>query len=248
MLPLGLFRSRAFSGANAVTFAVYFALGGATFLLVLQLERGLGWPPVAAGASLVPTTLLTLVLSPFAGRACGRVGARPFLVMGPLVVAIALVLLGRIGPGAEWARDVLPAAAALGLGLGLTVAPLTTAVLEAAPPERAGVASAVNNAVARLAGLLAVAALPAAGAISPADLAGGSFTVGYRRAMEISGALAAAGALVALFALAGRPSRTPAHITQAGAAARGVRGRAPPGRRPPGPRGRGRRRGSPPRG
>jgi len=198
MLPLGLFRSRAFTAANVVTLGVYLALGGAMFLTVLQLQAGLGWSPLAAGAALLPVTLLVLVLSPLAGRACARVGPWPLLGGGPALIALGVLLLGRVSPGASYERDVLPGVLALGVGLGLTVAPLTIAALGAAPADRAGIASGVNNAVARLAGLLAVAALPLVGGIAPDALRTGTFQAGYSRAMSAAAILAAAGGLSAL--------------------------------------------------
>jgi EmrB/QacA subfamily drug resistance transporter len=235
MLPLGLFRAPAFAGANSLTLAVYFALGGAMFLTILQLQAGLGWSPVAAGAALMPVTAIMLALSPAAGRLTPRHGPA-LLTAGPVVIALGLLLLGRLAPGARWSADVLPGAAALGLGLALTVAPLTATVLGAAPPAKAGVASAVNNAISRLGGLLAVAVLPVAAGIAPADLAAGRFTDGYRRAMTLAAALAAAGGLVAALTL--RPSararrRRPAPPPRAAPAARA---RARAGRRAPPPR------------
>lgn len=247
MLPLSLFRSRAFSAVNALTLAVYFALSGAAFLTVLQLQVGLGWSPVAAGAALLPLTLLLLALSPVAGRLATPERTWLFLGGGPLACAAGLVLLGRIGPGAGDLADVLPGVVVLGAGLGATVAPLTTAVLEAAPPERAGVASGVNNAAARLAGLLAVAALPAAGGIAPAELGRGALGPGYRTALELAAAVAAVGGVLAALTL--RPRRRggqPARRAPAGAPARRPRARG--GRRRRRPRGRGAPRGSPPRG
>jgi EmrB/QacA subfamily drug resistance transporter len=243
MLPLTLFRARGFSAVNALTLAVYFALSGAAFLTTLQLQVGVGWSPFAAGAALLPITLLVLLLSPVAARLATPPRAWAFLAGGPLGCAAGLVLLGRVGPGAEYVRDVLPGIAALGAGLGVTVAPLTTVALEAAPPDRAGVASAVNNAAARLAGLLAVAALPAAGGIAPADLGRGDLGPGYRLALGVAAATSAAGGLLAALTL--RP-RAPA--PRAAAAAPGERAPAPRGRRPPRPRGRGARPGRRPRG
>lgn len=197
MLPTSLFRSLQFTGANAATLGVYFGLGGATFLLMLQLQRGLGWSPLASGAALVPLTVFLLVLSPLAGRAAARVGNRPLMASGALVVAAGLALLARAEPGASYLTGVLPGVGTLGIGLGITVAPLTSAALSAVAPERAGVASAVNNAVARVAGLLAVAVLPLAAGIRPEEFASGDLTPAFRRAMGIAAVLAAAGGAVA---------------------------------------------------
>jgi EmrB/QacA subfamily drug resistance transporter len=228
MLPLGLFGDRAFAALNAVTLAVYFALGGAAFLFVVQLQVGAGWSPLAAGAAMGPVTLLILVLSPLAARAAGRVGARPLLVAGALACAAGLALLGRVGPGTRFAPDVLPGVAMLGLGLGLAVAPLTSAVLAAAPPARAGIASAVNNAVARLAGLLAVAALPAAGGLSPGETLAGGLGGGYRRAMALAAAVAALGAGLAAAGLprAARGQKTSAKPPGAGTISTALRPRS----------------------
>ncbi|HSD21931.1 MAG TPA: DHA2 family efflux MFS transporter permease subunit [Anaeromyxobacter sp.] len=206
MLPTSLFRSLQFTGTNATTLALYFGLGGATFLLMLQLQRGLGWSPLESGAALVPLTISLLVLSPLAGRGAARVGNRPLMTAGALVASGGLALLVRAAPGASYLTGVLPGIATLGIGLGLAVAPLTSAALSAVGPERAGVASGVNNAVARVAALLAVAVLPLAAGIGPAQLAAGTLTAGFQRAMVISAALcAAAGALAWATVERGRP-------------------------------------------
>lgn len=218
MLPPSLFGSRQFTGVNAATLALYFGLGGATFLLALQLQRGLGWSPLAAGAALVPLTLCILVLSPWSGRLAARVGNRPLMATGALVAGVGLALLARVAPGAAYLGDVFPGVATLGVGLGLAVAPLTSAALSAVGVERAGVASAVNNAVARVAGLLAVAILPLAAGIAPADVASGSFTPGFQRAMTISAALCALGGVVAWATVErGRRAKPPQHRALAAA-------------------------------
>lgn len=226
MLPPSLFRVRQFTGANGTTFALYFGLGGATFLLALQLQRGLGWSPLASGAALVPLTVCILVLSPWSGRVAARTGNRPLMAAGALVAGAGLALLARVAPGATYLSAVFPGVATLGVGLGLAVAPLTSAALSAVGADRAGVASAANNAVARIAGLLAVAVLPLAAGIAPADVAAGSFTGGFRRAMAISAALCAVGGAVAWATIErgprprprrGRPSGAPlAHREPAG--------------------------------
>jgi len=199
MLPLGLFSSRQFSAANVVTFAVYAALGGAFFLLPLQLQRAAGFSPVAAGSSLLPVTLVMLLLSARMGRLAQRIGPRLPMTVGPLLAGAGLALATRIGVGASYASDVLPAVGVLALGLSVTVAPLTATVLAAAPDRSAGVASAVNNDVARTAGLLAVAVLPALAGITAADYASpAALSAGFARGMLVVAALCVLGGLLAL--------------------------------------------------
>ncbi len=204
MLPLDVFGSLQFSGANLTTLAVYFALGGAFFLVVLQLQKVLGYSALEAGAALTPITLLLLVLSPLAGKVGAKLGQRGPMTAGPLVAAIGLGLLTRAVEGASWTTGVLPGIVVFGVGLGFTVAPLTTAVFDGAAPERAGVASGVNNAVARIAGLLAVALLPWAAGI-PADDSEEAFSAGYVRAMWICAGLAVLGAACAFFTIERHP-------------------------------------------
>lgn len=200
MLPLSLFRSRQFSGANGTTFALYFALGGATFFLALQLQTTAGYSPLQAGASLLPITLLLLAISGPAGKLAGRIGFRPLMTAGPLLAGLGLLLLGRVGPGASYVTAVLPGVTVLGLGLSLTVAPLTAAVISGAAPEHAGIASAVNNMVARLASLLAVALLPLLGAgdgLNPGLNLGlnPGLNPGFHRALIASATICGLGAL-----------------------------------------------------
>jgi EmrB/QacA subfamily drug resistance transporter len=162
MLPLDVFASRQFTAVNVVTFVIYGALSGTIFLLVLQLQVVSGYSPLAAGVSLLPLTLLMLLLSPRAGALAQRFGPRWLMTGGPLVCAAGLLLAVRIGPNASYLADVLPTVTLFGLGLSATVAPLTATVLASADVRHAGMASGVNNAVARVAGLLAVAGLPLA--------------------------------------------------------------------------------------
>jgi EmrB/QacA subfamily drug resistance transporter len=161
MLPLDVFSSRLFTVVNVVTFLVYAALGGIFFMLVLTLQVAAGFTPLQAGTALLPITVVMLLLSERAGVLAQRIGPRIPMTVGPLLSAAGTLLLLRIDTDTSWALDVLPAVTLFGLGLSATVAPLTTTVLAAAPDEHAGVASGVNNAVARTAGLLVVAALPA---------------------------------------------------------------------------------------
>jgi EmrB/QacA subfamily drug resistance transporter len=159
MVPLGLFRSRAFTGANLLTLCLYAALGGALFFVPFNLIQVQGYTASAAGAALLPFVLLVSALSRRAGALATRLGPRPLLVAGPLVAAGAFLLLMRAGIGGSYWRAFFPGIVALGLGMGLTVAPLTAAVMAAVDARHAGLASGINNAAARTAGLLAVAAL-----------------------------------------------------------------------------------------
>jgi EmrB/QacA subfamily drug resistance transporter len=161
MLDSALFRDRNFAVGNVATVAIYAGLSAAMFMLTLFLQQVVGYRALAAGLSLLPVTLLMFVLAPRFGRRAGRHGPRWFMSLGPLVAAAGLWLLGRMGPTPVYARDVLPGVLVFGLGLSATVAPLTAAVLGGIDERRAGVASAVNNAVARVAGLLAIAAVGA---------------------------------------------------------------------------------------
>ena len=162
MLPTDVFASREFTSINVITFLVYGAFGGLLFLLVLQLQVVAGFSPLAAGSSLLPVTVLMLGLSARAGTLAQRIGPRWPMTIGLSLSAIGMALMSRIGLHASYVSDVLPAVTIFGLGLSLTVAPLTATVLASADVRHAGVASGVNNAVARAAGLVAVAALPAA--------------------------------------------------------------------------------------
>lgn len=209
ILPFSIFRSRRFTGANLVTLLVYAALGGVVFLVVLQLQGNLGYSALAAGAALLPVNVLLLVLSPPMGKLAHRIGARLPMSGGALVAAGGMLLLGRIGPGDRYLTGVFPAVFVFGAGLAALVAPLTAEVLGAAPDERAGLASGINNACARLAGLLAVAALPlAAGIGGLQEVRGPAFSAGYGRAMLICAGLCLAGSITA-FLTAGRQGSRP---------------------------------------
>jgi EmrB/QacA subfamily drug resistance transporter len=198
MLPLELFRSRQFSGANAVTFAVYGALGGALFLLPVELQIVAGYSPLASGLALLPVTLVMLALSARSGALSARIGPRLQMTVGPLIVGAGLALLTRAtDPGSYWTQ-VFPAVLVFAFGLAVTVAPLTATAMGAAPLEHSGIASAVNNVVSRAAGLLAVAILPLlAGLTGAAALAATELAAGFRTAMLISGAVCAAGGVLA---------------------------------------------------
>ncbi len=199
IVPPELFRSSQFTAANLLTFVVYAALGGVFFLLVVHLQGSLGYSPLEAGAASLPVTVLMLVLSPRAGAVAQRIGARLPLALGSLVLAAGMLLMTRIVPGRGYVDAVLPAVVVFGLGLAAVVAPVTAHVLAAAEDRRSGVASGVNNAVARAAGLLAVAVLPlAAGLTGDAFADAARLTDGFRTALAITAALAAVGAVLAL--------------------------------------------------
>jgi EmrB/QacA subfamily drug resistance transporter len=202
MLPLEIFRSRQFSAANGVTFVVYAALGGFFFLLVSFLQISMGYTPVEAGAASLPVTLLMLAFSARAGALAQRIGARLPLTVGPLVVALGLLMMARIDPGDGYLTTILPAVIVFGAGLTLVVAPVTATVLAAADTRHSGIASGVNNAVARVAGLLAVAVLPAiAGLSSDSFYDPAKMTHGFHVGMVVCAVLAAGGGILAWFTI-----------------------------------------------
>ena len=212
MLPPALFRSRQFTGANLVTLAVYAGLGAAFFLVVVQLQVGLGYSALEAGTALLPVTVVMLLLSARMGALSQRIGARLPMTIGPAVVAAGLLWLGALSPGDHYASAVLPAATVFGLGLAITVAPLTAAVLGAVDEHHLGVGSATNNAVARLAGLLAVALVPSVAGVELRAGADGSIP-GYRTALVISAVTCLVGSAIALLTIS--KSATVESTTQA---------------------------------
>jgi len=216
MLPLSIFAERQFAATNAVTFIVYAALTGATFLLPVVLQVVSGYSPLASGLALLPLTIIMLALSARSGQLASRIGPRLQMSAGPVVVGVGLAMLTLATAGSSYWLYVLPAVIVFGLGLAITVAPLTATAMSSAPAEHSGIASAVNNDVARFGGLLAVAVLPAL-----ADITGTSYlhpdalASGFRTAALISGALCATGGVLAAFTitnpeLVARPAGAPA--------------------------------------
>ena len=210
MLPLSLFAERQFAATNAVTFVVYAALTGATFLLPVVLQIVSGYSPLASGLALLPLTAIMLALSARSGQLAARIGPRLQLSVGPIVAGAGVAMLTLATSGSSYVVYVLPAVTVFGLGLAITVAPLTAAAMGSAPAEHSGIASAVNNDVARVGGLLAVAVLPAlTGITGTAYLNPAALAAGFRTAALISGAMCAAGGLLALFTIT-----NPAHVPQ----------------------------------
>jgi MFS family permease len=161
MMPLGMFRNRDFAGANLLTLLLYAALGGALYFVPLDLIQVRGWSATRAGAALLPFVVIMFALSRFAGALVDRVGARLPLVLGPTVAAAGFALFALTAADDHYWTSFFPAIAVLGLGMTLTIAPLTTTVMNALGDAVAGTASGVNNAVSRAAGLLAIAAFGA---------------------------------------------------------------------------------------
>ncbi len=198
MLPLDIFRSRQFSATNAVTFVVYAAIGGALFLLPVDLQQVSHYSPLEAGSALLPLTAVMLALSARSGALAVRLGPRLQMSVGPVFVGAGMVLLRLIGPTGNYLTEVLPGVLVLAVGLVITVAPLTATALSSAPVEHAGMASAVNNDVARAGGLIAVALLPALSGLSGHSYTHpGEFSSGFERAVVLAGVAAALGGVLA---------------------------------------------------
>jgi EmrB/QacA subfamily drug resistance transporter len=214
MLPLTIFRTRQFSAANAVTFVVYGALGGALFLVPVVLQEVSGYSALAAGTAMLPLTAIMLALSARSAALSARIGPRLQMTVGPFVIAAGMALFARVQGNGDYLTQVLPAVLVLGLGLAINVAPLTATALSAAPAEHSGIASAVNNDVARTASLIAVAVLPAlAGITGEAYLHPAELTQGFHTAVLIAAAASAAAGVLAAVTIRNpprRPARKPA--------------------------------------
>lgn len=201
MIPLSIFRSRQFSATNAVTIVLYGALAIALFLIGLVLQEALGYAPLEAGLATLPFTAVMLTFSARSGALAQRIGPRLQMTVGPLLVAVGLALMVRIEPGRSYAAVVLPAVLVMAAGMATTVAPLTSTALASVDDRHAGVASGVNNAVARTGSLLAVAVVPiVAGFAAGTAVAPGPLVVGFHRVVLVAaGAAVVAGLLSVAF-------------------------------------------------
>jgi EmrB/QacA subfamily drug resistance transporter len=220
MLPLALFASRTFSAANAMTLLVYAALGAVLFFLVIDVQTVLGYGALQAGMTTLPITVLMLLLASRGGALGTRIGPRIPMTVGPLVMAAGVAWLSFVDEGTSYWLGVLPPLVVFALGLALMVAPLTATVLGAAPADRAGVASGVNNAVARAGSLLAVAALPVVVGLSGAEYDDAqAFSSAYMQAMWVCAGLLAAGGVVSWFTIPDQLPAVPAQARPPGRAA-----------------------------
>ena len=193
MVPLSLFRSRLFAGTNAATFVIWGAIGTVFFFLTIHLQDDLGYSALEAGSASLPVTVMMLFFAAKSGALAQRIGPRRQMIVGPLVIAVSFLLMARIAPGSSYLFGVLPGVFVFGVGLVVTVAPVTATVLAAVEDSHVGIGSAINNAVARVASLLAIAVLPA---LAGATGKGASLSDGYTKAMVICAVLAALGAVI----------------------------------------------------
>ena len=202
MLPCGLFRSRNFSVTNAETLLVYAALSAMVFFLTIFLQTVAGYSALKSGLAGLPTTILLFLLSGRVGALAGRFGPRLFMGVGPLLSAAGVLMLARLDESVDYFADLLPAIVLFGTGLALTVAPLTATVMAEARRGDSGIASGVNNAVARVAGLLGIAAV----GVAVAGRSGAELDLaGFRLGMLLTAALLGAGGLVGLLGIRNRP-------------------------------------------
>lgn len=200
LVPPALFRNRTFTVVNLQTVLLYSALGISFFLVSYELQVASGWSALEAGVALLPATTVMLVLSASSGALAQRIGPRLQLTVGPLIVAIGLLLLARVGEDASWASDVLPGAIVFGFGLVTLVAPLTATVMAAADPDHVSVASGVNNAIARAANLSALAVIPVVSGLTTATDPG-EITHAFRMGLLITACVAAASSPLAFIGL-----------------------------------------------
>jgi EmrB/QacA subfamily drug resistance transporter len=206
MLPLGLFRRRNFAVANAETLLVYAGLSSLFFFLTIYLQQVVGWSALESGLAGVPVTVLMFVLSRRFGALSARLGPRLFMGCGPLIAAAGVLLLARVDEHVDYVADILPAMVLFGLGLAVTVAPLTATVMADAHRGDSGIASGVNNAVARVAGLLGIATV----GVAVAGRSGAELDLaGFRIGMLVTAVLVAAGGLIGLLGIQNRSGARP---------------------------------------
>jgi EmrB/QacA subfamily drug resistance transporter len=191
MLPFPLFTSTQFSGANLVTLLMYFAIGGVMFFTALAFQTIGGYSALQAGAALVPASIIMILGSGYSGQLSAKYGPRWLVTVGPLLVAVATVLLAQVDADSRYLIDILPAALLLGVGFATFVPPLTASVMAAVPPHEVGIGSAINNAVARTAGLLATAVVPLVAGVS-----GTLDAQGYQRGLLLCAVLAVIAAVI----------------------------------------------------
>lgn len=219
MMPVELFSSRVFSATNAMTLLVYAALGALLFFLVLQLQTVLGYGALLAGIATLPITICMLLLASRGGALAARIGARIPLSLGPVIMALGVAGLSLVGKESSYWLGALPPLTLFGLGLAMTVAPLTSTVLAAAPDRRAGIASGINNAVARAGSLLSVAALPVVVGLTGEEYADpAAFDAAYQAAMWICAGPLAAGGVVSWLLIPAHTGETDMGETDTGPA------------------------------
>jgi predicted MFS family arabinose efflux permease len=199
MLPLGLFRTRNFAVGNLATAAIYAALSVASLVIVVYLQQGIGLSATLAGLVLLPVTILNIALSSWFGTLAGRYGSRWFMAGGPFLAAVGFLLLLAIDEPFNFVTQALPGVLLFGLGLTMTIAPLTSAILGAIDSRQSGIASATNNAVSRVAGLIAIAVL---GLVIGIEVDGAWFD----RALILCAALMLVGAVVSAIGIRNTPA------------------------------------------
>ncbi|GEC05017.1 MFS transporter [Streptomyces spinoverrucosus] len=202
MMPLTIFASRQFTSVNLITLCIYAGLGGFFFLTALQLQIVVGYSALEAGAAMLPNTVLMLIFSSHSGELAQRLGPRVPLTAGPLMCAAGMLMMLRVGTGASYLVDILPALLVIGTGMVIMVAPLTVTLLSSVDDKNAGLASGINNAAVRASGLVAVAALPLLAGMGPdAYRSGAVFDASFSRAVPLCAASLAIGAALAFTTL-----------------------------------------------
>ena len=203
LVPPSLFSSREFTVTNLATVALYSAIGVSFFLVSYELQVAAGWSALEAGVALLPATVLMLLFSAKSGELAQRIGPRPQLTIGPLLVAVGLLLLSRIGADVSWWRDVLPGAVVFGLGLTTFVAPLTATVMGSVDPNEVSIASGVNNAIARTAALASLAVIPTVSGLSTATNAD-QVTDAFQTGLTVTAVIAAVASPLSFIGLSPR--------------------------------------------